>query len=143
MDSMFSVAVHALVYLNHKNCIVSSEALAENICTNPARVRKVMAVLKKAGLVTTKTGQVGGYRFDGDAQKLTLEQVASALGVRFVDCTWRSGDEDMECLVASGMADIMDSIYLQLDRQCRDSLRHITIADIDQKIFGQGKEIIL
>ena len=49
MDSIFSLAVHALVYLNHKDCTLSSEALAENICTNPARVRKVMAQLKKAG----------------------------------------------------------------------------------------------
>ena len=33
--------------------MVSSEVLAENICTNPARVRKVMAQLKRAGLVET------------------------------------------------------------------------------------------
>ena len=36
MDSSFNVAVHALVYLHHKDCLLSSEALAENICTNPA-----------------------------------------------------------------------------------------------------------
>ena len=46
MTSEFAIAVHALVYLNHKGETVSSEALAENICTNPARVRKVMAKLK-------------------------------------------------------------------------------------------------
>ena len=49
MNSDFIVAVHALVYLNHKADIVSSEALAKNICTNAARVRKVMAPLKRAG----------------------------------------------------------------------------------------------
>ena len=53
MNSDFIVAVHALVYLNHKADIVSSEALAKNICTNAARVRKVMAPLKRAGFVTT------------------------------------------------------------------------------------------
>ncbi|NCB62808.1 MAG: Rrf2 family transcriptional regulator [Clostridia bacterium] len=143
MDSMFSLAVHALVYLNHKDRILSSEALAENICTNPARVRKVMSVLKKAGFVETKEGNVGGYRSCVDAETLTLAQVADALEVRFVDSGWRSGDSDMECLVASGMADIMDSLYLQLDRQCRHSLQGITIADIDRTIFGQKKELSL
>ena len=54
MTSEFGMAVHALTFLNHKGEIVSSEALAKNICTNPARVRKVMAKLKKAGLVDTK-----------------------------------------------------------------------------------------
>ena len=63
MNSDFIVAVHALVYLNHKADIVSSEALAKNICTNAARVRKVMAPLKRAGFVTTREGNVGGYRF--------------------------------------------------------------------------------
>ncbi|WP_283673100.1 RrF2 family transcriptional regulator [Butyricicoccus sp. Marseille-Q5471] len=135
MDSMFSVAVHALVYLNHKACVLTSEALAENICTNPARVRKVMAKLKKAGFVETKEGSVGGYRFCGDAQQLSLAEVAQALDTRFVDAAWRSGDSDMECLVASGMADIMDELYLQLDRDCKERLRGITIADIDKKIF--------
>ena len=66
MNSDFIVAVHALVYLNHKADIVSSEALAKNICTNAARVRKVMAPLKRAGFVTTREGNVGGRgRFGG------------------------------------------------------------------------------
>ena len=95
MDSTFSLAVHALVYLNHKDCTLSSEALAENICTNPARVRKVMAQLKKAGFVETKEGTAGGYRFSGNADTLSLSQVAEVLDIRFVDAAWRSGDTDM------------------------------------------------
>ena len=51
MTSEFGIAVHAMVFLHHKGDMVSSEVLAENICTNPARVRKVMAQLERAGLV--------------------------------------------------------------------------------------------
>ena len=135
MNSIFSVAVHALVYLNHKNCILTSDELSENICTNPARVRKVMASLKKAGFVETRAGHVGGYRFCADPAALTLTQVADAMDIYFVEASWHSGDVDMECLVASGMSDIMDSIYSRLDRLCREHLQDITIADIDRKIF--------
>ena len=42
MDSSFNLAVHALVCLSHSGRSLSSEALAENICTNPTRVRRVM-----------------------------------------------------------------------------------------------------
>ena len=35
MDSSFNLAVHALVCLSHSGRSLSSEALAENICTNP------------------------------------------------------------------------------------------------------------
>ena len=60
MTGAFSLAVHALVYLNHKATTLSSEMLAENICTNPARIRKVMSQLKRAGLISTKEGIDGG-----------------------------------------------------------------------------------
>ena len=41
VDSSFNLAVHALVCLSHSGRSLSSEALAENICTNPTRVRRV------------------------------------------------------------------------------------------------------
>ena len=140
MTSDYCVAVHALVYLNHKAKVLSSEELAENICTNPARVRKVMAKLKKAGFVRTKEGSEGGYLFDQDANKVTLDQVAEALEIRFVDTAWKSGDTDMKCLVASGMAAMMDEVFDDLNEQCRKRLREITIGTLDQRIFGNRKE---
>lgn len=136
MTGAFSLAVHALVYLNHKRTSLSSEALAKNICTNPARVRKVMAPLKRAGLVATKEGFEGGYTFTGDAGTLNLRQVAEAVNMQFVKGNWRSGSEDMDCLVASGMAQIMDGIYAGLNQCCLEQLSHITIAQLDRQIFG-------
>lgn len=140
MNSEFTIAVHALVFLNHKGESVSSDKLAANICTNPARVRKIMGKLKKKGLISTKEGVVGGYFFDLDPAKVTLEDVSNALEVQFVSSTWRSGDSDLPCLVASGMAGIMDEIYGRLDGLCRDYLKQVTIHTIDQKIFGPNKE---
>ena len=81
MNSDFCVAVHALVYLNRRGCVLSSEELARNICTNPARVRKVLARMKKDGLVETKEGSSGGgYRFAKGAGEVSLAQVARAVG---------------------------------------------------------------
>ena len=91
MNSEFTIAVHALVFLNHKRESVSSDKLAANICTNPARVRKIMGKLKKKGLISTKEGVVGGYLFDLDPSKVTLYDVSSALDVPFVSSSWRSG----------------------------------------------------
>lgn len=136
MTGEFAMAVHALVYLNHKKTTLSSEELAENICTNPARVRKVMALLKKDGLVSTREGGAGGYAFLLNPASITLKRVADAVSARFVSAAWRSGDTDMECLVASGMANIMDGIYGELDALCRARLNNMTIQDIDLIIFG-------
>ncbi len=135
MDSSFCVGVHALVYLSHRACLLPSEELAENICTHPARVRKVMAALKRAGMVTTKEGSEGGYRFEGDPEKLTLDQVAQALGIRFVEASWHSGDTNQDCMIASGMAGLMDGIFADLDEGCRKRLAQLSIADLDHAIF--------
>lgn len=135
MTSEFRVAVHALVFLNHRAECLSSEVLSQNICTNPARVRKVMGKLKRAGLLCTKEGAEGGYLFCKTAGEVTLEQIAEALEMRFVTAAWRSGDTDMNCLIASGMAGVMEGIYSDLDRLCKNHLRTITIADIDAMIF--------
>ena len=103
MNSSFSIAVHALVYLNHMERVLSSEELAQNVCTNPVLVRKVMSKLKKAGIVTTKGGKSGGYAFASDAETLTLETIAEAIDAHFVGSPWRSGDMDKECLISSGI----------------------------------------
>lgn len=136
MNSDFSVAVHALVCLNHKQTVLSSEELADNICTNPARVRKVTAKLKKAGLLATKEGSEGGCRFDLDPKKVDLGQVAQALEVRFVETSWRSGDPERECLICSGMGTLMDDVMEDLDQRCKARLKQLTIYDLDRRIFS-------
>lgn len=137
MNTDFTIATHALVYLDHMACIVSSEQLADNICTNPARVRKVMAHLVGAGLATSKAGANGGYAIGSDAASITLDKVADASGVSFVNASWRSGDIDRDCLVSSGMGPLMDGIYADLDNACRNHLSTISIADIGREIFGK------
>ena len=104
MDSSFNLAVHALVCLSHSGRSLSSEALAENICTNPTRVRRVLAGLKKGG----DGGDPGGLGRrlppDGRSGEPSLRQVAEAVNTRFVDCAWHSGDIDRDCAICSGMA---------------------------------------
>ncbi|MCB7305273.1 Rrf2 family transcriptional regulator [Bariatricus massiliensis] len=135
MTSEFTIAVHALVYLDHKNTTLSSEALAENVCTNPARIRKVMACMKRAGFVHTKEGMNGGYQMAAPASDITLAKISKVLHADMVKASWRSGDPDMECLVASGMAGIMDGITAELNTVCVDYLSHITIQNIEDLIF--------
>ena len=135
MDSSFNLAVHALVCLSHSGRSLSSEALAENICTNPTRVRRVLAGLKMAGMGETREGLDGGYRLCTDPAALSLRQVAEAVNARFVDCAWRSGDSDRDCAICSGMAGVMDALYRQLNEQCAAYLSRLTVADIEKELF--------
>lgn len=138
MNSDFVVAVHSLVYLEHKHArTVHSEEIAANVCTHPVRVRRVLSRLCKAGLITSREGhRAGGYCFEGDAVSITLLKVLDALGQKVVSPGWTSGDTDMDCLIASGMGGIMEGIFDDMDQACRDKLDQVTIGHIVDKIFA-------
>ena len=141
MNSDFCVAVHAFVYLNHhggKTC--SSKELATNICTNPARVRKILAMFKDCTFITTiESGPNSGYQFSGDPDKITLSDIASIMKIDFVEPGWRSGDTDMDCLISSGMGNLMDGIFSDLNKDCYSKLSDISVSDIERRIFGTTK----
>jgi DNA-binding IscR family transcriptional regulator len=139
MTSDLCIAVHALVFLDYKACPLSSEVLAENICTNAARVRKVLAKLHVAGWVETKEGADGGYLFVGNPEQITLADIAQELGTRFVEMNWISGNIDKDCAVSSGMAGLMNDILDDLDDVCKKRLRATTVADVSKKLLhGNG-----
>lgn len=144
MTAEFIVAVHALVYLNHNKTHKSSEEIAENVCTNPARVRKVMSKLKKAGLAEAKLSFEGGYAFVKEADSVTLYDIFRATDDSIVNVSWRSGSECAECPISRSMKPLMDNVIGQIDNSGREVLKKITIDDIDRKIFkreGQTHEI--
>ena len=103
MNGDHSLAVHALVYLDHRATHLPSQILAENICTNAARVRKVMRPLASAGLIATKEGAEGGYALARPAAEITLRAVAEATGTTFVKVNWTPGDVHEDCLVSTSM----------------------------------------
>ncbi|NLN97156.1 MAG: Rrf2 family transcriptional regulator [Eubacteriaceae bacterium] len=135
MTGEFIIAIHALVFLNHRKEILSSERLAENICTNSARVRKVMSQLKKAGLVKSKEGAVGGYYFDGDPDQINLAMISKAVADKPIAKVWRSGNQKDLCLLAISMSTIVDNLVEELNVLCEKRYEEITVGDISRDIF--------
>lgn len=134
MTGEFGLAVHALVFLSRMPNTVSSEKLAKSVCTNPARVRKVMARLKTAGFIAAKEGPDGGYTLLLQPEEITLDMVLDALEIRLVSPVLRTADTDMQCVVASGMTRVMDNLTDDLNQSCREKLSNLSIWDIDQQI---------
>ncbi len=134
MTGEFGIAIHALVFLNRKQAIICSDLLAKSVCTNPARVRKVLAKLKAAKLVGAKEGPEGGYFMVLPPEDITLDQVLSALNLEPISCSCGSADTDVKCAVASGMADAMEHLRASLNARCMEHLKTVTVADIDAEI---------
>jgi len=116
---------------------LSSAELADNICTNPARIRKVMSRLRQAGLIETREGRAGGYAVKDDIRKTDIKCIALSLEQPMFELSWHSGDMDKECLVSSGMGSVMDEIADGLNEACLKELSAITISDVEEKLFGK------
>lgn len=58
----------------------TSQALAKVLATNPVVVRRLLAKLGKAGLVTTSKGPSGGSKLAHGPKQITLRDVYRALG---------------------------------------------------------------
>src|SRR5258706_8827676 len=81
----FPVAAHTLAYLAHKLATaperaVSSGELAASVPTNPVVVRRVTAMLARAGLIGTRTGASGGAWLAVPAASISLDDVLKAVG---------------------------------------------------------------
>lgn len=140
MSGEFVAAVHALVYLRHRKECLSSRELADNICTNPVCVRRVMAKLEKAGLVEVRRGGAGGGYCVAEGQNATLREVADAVGARFAETDWRSGSPEKKCCIASGMAGYIDDLFAALDHECRSRLATITTEDVEKELLKRQEE---
>lgn len=80
----FPVAAHALAYLAHKGAYaathaVPSAALAASVPTNPVVIRRVTALLAKAGLIATRPGASGGAWLLSRPEAITLDSVLKAV----------------------------------------------------------------
>lgn len=132
--SEFVIAVHSLVYLGHNQKSFTSEELAKNVCTNPVRIRRVMAKCKKRGLVDTKRGVNGGYFLPHRLEDITLKDVYLAVNIPLIQQNWQSGDLEASCLVSSGMTDVMDSLFEQLNQTAVEQLNHISLKQMEKQL---------
>lgn len=80
-SNRFSVALHILVHLvEAKAQPVTSEHLAACLRTNPVVIRRTMAALREAGLVSSSKGHGGGWLLLAKPEQLNLADIYDALG---------------------------------------------------------------
>jgi len=131
MNSEFVVAVHSLVYLAHTpDRAATSELIACNAATHPARVRRVMGCLRKAGFVEAREGSGGGYALSCDPDAVTLADVYRAMCPGALKPSWESGDPQGNCVVSANMRRVMDRVFSEAERHLESYLSQLTIGRV-------------
>lgn len=142
MNSEFTIAVHSLVLLAYKkDHMATSDMIAHNVCTHPARVRKVMGCLRKKGYVTAKEGTGGGFMLSCDPAQVTLAEIYRLTSIGSIQPSWCSGSEEMDCMIAGNMSLVMNDLYSEAEEQLIRFFERFTISDMLEKLRNAtGKE---
>ena len=75
-NCQFAFAVHVLSVLAlHPAELMTSEALAHSVNTNPVVIRRLLCELAEAGLIETQRGPGGGAKLARTATSITLAQI--------------------------------------------------------------------
>lgn len=118
MLALYSLFEFAADPLRH----ISAAEIADKYRVSPHHLAKVLAELARAGIVQSVRGVGGGYRFAGNARRLTLLDVIS----RFEDIPSGS-DERRERTPADRALAIVLS---EIDQITRATLQSITLATL-------------
>jgi DNA-binding IscR family transcriptional regulator len=137
----FPVAAHALAYLAHAKALgpdaaVSSASLAASMPTNPVVVRRVTAMLARAGLIGARPGARGGAWLKFAPEDITLDRVLRAVGgCANLGCP-PPGAKD--CPVGEGISRAIVDMLTAADRAAAERLSRITIADLVEQAAARS-----
>lgn len=129
----FPVAAHALAYLAHKDAYSADRAapsavLAASVPTNPVVVRRVTALLAKAGLIATRPGASGGAWLLHRPEDIRLDQVLKAVN----GCAHLGSPPAgaRGCPVSEHIPRQVAKALTAAEEAAADALSKITIADL-------------
>lgn len=128
-NSRFSLALHALGHMAAAPGRPRTSAeIATHNHTNPVFVRRVLGLLREAGIVTSEKGHGGGWVMGRPADLVTLADVYAALGERFLRPEAEGEDHPPECLVEKAVRAEVDSALEAAEATLRKKLARVSVA---------------
>ncbi|MBO1003335.1 Rrf2 family transcriptional regulator [Pseudogracilibacillus auburnensis] len=142
ISSRFSVGIHLLTLLElNKDGTNTSEFLASSVNTNPVVVRKIMGMLKKAGLVSVRPG-VAGAKLGKELSNITLYDVYKAVNVvKDKELFSLHGNPNPQCPVGKNIQHTIEPIFNAAQLAMEKVLENVTIEDIVKDIPNTDSNI--
>jgi len=100
---------------------IAAAEIADKYGVSTHHLAKVLRELGRAGILESARGVGGGYRFSGNAKRLTLLDVIEI----FEDISARSPEDEGEPVTDVGVA--LGRIFSEIDEIARATFRSITI----------------
>ena len=130
VNTQFSIAVHLLIGLAF-NCEkeVTSANLAESVNTSPSFVRRILAKLSKANLVSTTTGKAGFCMLAKRAEDISLLEIYRAVDAPKAFAIHKYPVQ-ASCAVSCNIESAMEKVLAKTQQSLESGLSEISLADV-------------
>lgn len=139
VNCRFTVAIHVLCLLAaQRPRPLTSEFIAGSVNTNPVVIRRILGVLRKAGLVRSEPGVSGGWEIlakPGDITLGALYQIVRP-GTVFA---MHTRQPNVLCPVGRNIQRGLCSHYQRAQAAMEGELDRTTIADVLKDVLGSSR----
>jgi DNA-binding IscR family transcriptional regulator len=141
IGTRFSVAIHILLAVevfkdSHK---VTSDFLAGSVNTNPVVIRKIMGLLREAGLIEIAAG-TGGIKLTREPERITLLDLYRAVepvkGGRLFKI---HEDPTPACPIGGNIAELLDPYFGEAQRAMEANLASSSLQDLLDELQAMRK----
>jgi Rrf2 family protein len=145
-NKQFAIAVHIMAVLGcrgslcqDENAPVTSSLLAASVNATPSFVRRVLAVLARAGLVKTVRGASGSCSLQKPPEEISLLDIYRAVDAPKVFALHCYPPEE-RCSVSCRMNKVMSDLLDEAQTGMEQSLGERTLADFISEIHCRNTE---
>ena len=133
------MALHALTMISLETrrsggATLTSATLARSIQTNPVVIRRVLADLRRAGLVEARRGAGGGVSLARPAARISLRSVWEAVEGREPLIARHPSGPNPACPTGRCVADTLEELYGHAEAALKASLGKVTLAQLERDV---------
>ncbi|MBW7454366.1 RrF2 family transcriptional regulator [Paenibacillus sepulcri] len=121
----FHVALRALVLLSRTDKLLKSQNIANELGAEPSYVRKILAALSKAEIVSAHGGREGGYALAKSPREITVGEVYRVLG--------KSQSTPYWSVPSTGTEQFISLLIDKAEQQFQSTLDVYSIEEIDRQ----------
>lgn len=128
-NQQFAVSCHILALLAaHPDKVVTSEAIAESVDTNPVVIRRIMAHLRQHDLVVSRPGTSGGWRLNWPPADINLRDVYHAVSHESVLAMHQHPNPD--CPIGSNIQYALGGVFDSAQQAMEQALEKFSVASV-------------
>lgn len=140
MDTKFSVALHILTMISESKDTLSSQALATSVGTNASYIRKVIALLKNAGLIQSHQGKMG-YQLSKSPKDITLLNIYFATQeISHISLFPVHQNNSPDCPVGKHIQGAVSPLFASAEAQLEKELAQQTLENVIDNLYQQAKQ---